>query len=197
MRWIAAAVLCGCVTPAVAAPNGAAVRWGTTEEVPLWIERPNVPPAVVDMVRRAARRWSRASEGVLRFREAAEFPSDGIRVRFVRDDENFGEAAPYVDRGSGRIVRADVVLRMDPPGDDLQKQLVVYLSALHELGHALGLRHTREFSDVMYQFRQPADPARYFQAYRKKVRSPEDIGSEAASGLSAQDLRALRQLYGR
>jgi Matrixin len=195
MRWMLSVVLCACASAACAAPSVTASRWDTTDELPLWIERPNVPPDVVEMVRRAARSWSRASAGVLRFKDAAEFPSGGIRVRFVRDDENFGEAAPYLDRATGRIVRADVVLGMDPPGDDLQKRLVVYLSAVHELGHALGLRHTEEFGDVMYQFRRPADPTRYFLGYRTKLRSAEDIGSEAASGLSAQDVRALQQLY--
>lgn len=188
-------VLCACAALACAAPGVTASRWDTADELPLWIERPNVPPDVVEMVRRAARSWSRGSGGVLRFKDAAEFPSGGIRVRFVRDDENFGEAAPYLDRTTGRIVRADVVLGMDPPGDGLQKQLVVYLSALHELGHALGLRHTDAFADVMYQFRRPSDPTRYFLGYRKKLRSADDIGSETASGLSAEDVRALRQLY--
>jgi hypothetical protein len=196
MGWtLRVAFLGACAAVASAAPSVPEPRWETAEEVPLWIEQPMVPPDRVEMVRRAARSWSRASGGVLRFVDAAEFPSLGIRVRFVRDDENFGEAAPYLDRRSGRIVRADVVLVMDPPGDGLQKQLVVYLSALHELGHALGLRHAEEFGDVMYAFRGPADPARFFQGYRKKLRSEQDIGSESASGLTPQDIRALRRLY--
>jgi hypothetical protein len=194
--WLRAflfAVVCGAW--ASAAPGVPEPRWETAEALPLWIEQPMVPPDRVEMVRRAARSWSRASGGVLRFVEEAEFPSSGIRIRFVRDDENFGEAAPHVDRRSGRIVRADVVLVMEPPGDGLQKQLVVYLSALHELGHALGLRHAEEFGSIMYAFRGPADPARFFQGYRNKLRSAQDIGSEAASGLTPRDIRALRRLY--
>lgn len=195
MGWPLRVLLCACAATAAGAPSGVPPRWDPTLEIPLWIEQPKVPPGLVEMVRRAARSWSRASGGALRFTDAAEFPSLGIRVRFVRDDENFGEAVPYVDRRTGRIVRADVVLVMDPPGDGLHKQLVVYLSALHELGHALGLSHVDDFGDVMYQFRRPADPDRFFLGYRKKLRSTRDIGSEAASGLTPQDVQALRRLY--
>src|SRR5262245_15542554 len=147
------------------------------------------------MVRRAATSWSRASGGMLRFSEARSFPSLGIRVRFIRDDENFGEAVPYVDAETQRIVRADIVLQLDPSGDVLRQQIVVYLSALHELGHALGLKHVTTFGDVMYQFRSPADPDRYFTGYRRIVRSETGIGSAAASGLTPRDVAALRVLY--
>jgi len=118
-------VLCVCAALACAAPGVTPSRWDTADELPLWIERPNVPPDVVEMVRSAARSWSRGSGGVLRFKDAAEFPSGGIRVRFVRDDENFGEAAPYLDGATGRIVACFIrrpvwpsLERPDPrPGD--------------------------------------------------------------------------------
>lgn len=195
MSWPLRLLLSACAVAADVAPGGGVARWDPALEIPLWIEQPKVPARVIDMVRRAAQTWGRASGGTLRFADAAEFPSRGIRVRFVRDDENFGEAVPYLDRQTGRIVRADVVLVMDPPGDGLHKQLVVYLSALHELGHALGLSHVDDFGDVMYQFQRPADPERFFLGYRKKLRSAADIGSEAASGLTPRDVRALRRLY--
>lgn len=195
MGWSLRVLLCACAAAADGAPNGLPPRWDAALEIPLWIEQPKVPPDLIEMVRRAARSWSRASGGILRFADSAEFPNLGIRVRFVRDDENFGEAVPYVDRRTRRIVRADVVLVMDPPGDGLHKQLVVYLSALHELGHALGLSHVDDFGDVMYRFRRPADPDRFFLGYRRKLRSAGDIGSEAASGLTPRDVGALRRLY--
>jgi hypothetical protein len=185
-----------CALAAVDAAAGVErARWEAARAIPLWIEQVNVPEERVEMVRRAAWTWSRASDFTLRFAEVEEFPSTGIRVRFIRDDVNFGEAVPHVERDTGRIVRADVVLLLDPPGDRLRAQLVVYLSALHELGHALGLAHAEVFGDIMYQFRSPADPERFFLGYRKRLRSADDIGTAEASGLTTRDVQALRALY--
>ena len=83
---------------------------------------------------------------------------------------------------------------MDNAGDPLQQRLVIYLTALHELGHALGLSHTDAFDDIMYSFRRPDDGAQYFGAYRKRLRSSGDIGIGRATGLSRADLAALQDL---
>jgi hypothetical protein len=82
------------------------------------------------------------------------------------------------------------------PGDRLQRKLVAYLTLLHEIGHALGLPHTDDFNTIMYRFRRPTDPARYFLRYRRRLGSERDVGSQHASGLSPADAAALRQLYG-
>ena len=47
----------------------------------------------------------------------------------------------------------------------------------------------------MYLFRQPGDGPRYFGNYRKLLKTADDIGSAAATGLSPYDVQTLRELY--
>jgi len=49
----------------------------------------------------------------------------------------------------------------------------------------------------MYLFRLPGDGERFFGAYRKRLRSPDDIGSTRATGLSPDDVQELQSLYQR
>src|SRR5262249_11320784 len=109
----------------------------------------------------------------------------------------YGETRPVFDRRTGLIAAADVVINADASGDVMTQQIVVYLTALHELGHALGLTHTDDFADIMYSFRRPDAGERYFGAYRRKLRAMADIGSPSATGLSPADVAALRRLYDR
>ena len=41
--------------------------------------------------------------------------------------------------------------------DHLLRDSIVYLTCLHESGHALGLPHTAAFADIMYTFRYGGD----------------------------------------
>jgi hypothetical protein len=130
-------------------------------------------------------------------KKAATADDAALRVRFVSSDALFGEALPRVDPRSGAIFAAEVAINADVVGDTLQRRIIVYLTALHELGHALGLPHTDEFDTIMYSFRRPDDGARYFGAYRQRLRSVDDIGGPSATGLAPADIAALRTLYDR
>jgi hypothetical protein len=88
-----------------------------------------------------------------------------------------------------------VIIVSDPMGDRIQRDLVVYLTALHELGHALGLAHSDRRGEIMYGFHGPSDADWTFRAYRRKLRTLEDIGSARASGITKADRRAIRALY--
>ncbi len=107
----------------------------------------------------------------------------------------YGESRPQADDRTGEIFRADVFITADVMGDPLDRRIVLYLTALHEIGHALGLPHNNDFGSIMYAFRLPGDGERYFGAYRNRIRSPEDIGRSAANGLSEADVETLRRLY--
>ena len=64
---------------------------------------------------------------------------------------------------------------------------------MHELGNALGLRHTRDYADIMYFFGYGGDIPNYFGRYRTQLTARTDIAK--VSGLSAGDVTRLKELY--
>jgi hypothetical protein len=193
MNWATCVLILGCVGAGAGAPPP---RWAPGTPIPFSIDRRGENGVDPELVRRAFATWAQASDGALEFREAAGVATLGIRVTFGPNLSKFGEAMPLVSKRTGFIVRADVEILADPPGDALQKKLVVYLTALHEIGHALGLPHTDDFDAIMYRFRDPMDAPRYFLRYRQSLRTAEDIGTNGAPGLFAADRRALKERYG-
>lgn len=190
---------CSLLAAAVASPTGAGeeppIRWPAGRAVVFWIQKDRARERNRELVRVALATWEAATGGLLRFEESEAFPEKGIRVFFAGGFPNFGVAKPQVDEESGEIRSADVIVVSDPMGDRLQRDLVVYLTALHELGHALGLRHSDRLGEIMYGFRGPSDADLTFRRYRRKLRSAVDIGSPRASGLTEADQRAIRALY--
>ncbi len=163
--------------------------------VVVWIQKDGARERNRELIRVALANWSDATGGALRFEESESFPDNGLRVFFSHYEPNFGTGRPVVDKETGAIRSADVIIASDPMGDRIQRDLIVYLTALHELGHVLGLRHSDQLGEIMYGFRDPSDAARTFERYRRRLRSAEDIGAHRASGLTAADRRAIRALY--
>jgi matrixin len=179
----------------LAAQLAGAPHWPAGARVAVWIDSSRAPANAAMLVERAMQAWTDASEGRVTLVRAATRADAAIRVLFVRSDTTYGEAAPRVDPGTGLIAHADVAINADVPDDPIDARIVVYLTALHELGHALGLPHSDTFSAIMYRFRRPDDGARYFGAYRRKLRAMNDVGSARATGLDPEDVAALRNLY--
>ncbi len=73
--------------------------------------------------------------------------------------------------------------------DKLFRDSIVYLTCLHESGHALGLPHTADFADIMYTFQFGGDIVEYFARYRRALTRRTDIAS--TSGISPHDRQAL------
>ena len=101
-------------------------------------------------------------------------------------------------RGADVFVRPDTdalgpdiapVARRDP----LFRDAIVYLTCVHELGHAFGLVHTRDFADIMYSFQWGGDFVQYFMRFRDQLDAWEHI--PGADPLSAGDRAQFRALY--
>jgi hypothetical protein len=194
-RMLVAATLL--IVPAAQSSFSPQAHWANRSLISIWIDRQNMPERGDQLVERAMRTWTTAAEGAFTLRRTFITREAGIRVFFNGAGGNYGETRPHVDRATGLIDEAEVAIAADAPiqVEPLTRDIIVYLTALHEFGHALGLEHTANFDDIMYLFRQPGDGPRYFGNYRRLLRTGDDIGTATATGLSAYDVGALRRLY--
>jgi hypothetical protein len=181
--------------PHAQTPAMARAHWPPGAVIRVRVGQSFARPVDPNLVERAMKTWTGAAAGRFRLERAPDGTPADVRVSFATGDALLGETSPITDRRTGLIVGADIAIAANVTGDSIGQQLVVYLTALHELGHALGLPHSDDMADIMYRFRRPDDPDRYFGAYRKRLRSVDDIGSARASGLSARDIATLIDLY--
>ncbi len=162
-------------------------------------------PGDQELARSALDAWRRAAEGAIELAEAASEEEATLRVRWVPASAGlYGEMRPIrlADgrRGAEVFIRPDVAA-LGPDvaalaaADPLFRDTIVYLTCVHEIGHALGLVHTDEYDDVMYFFGFGGDIPRFFGRYRERLESRADIARFA--GISAGDVEQLRALYPR
>ena len=140
------------------------------------------------MVRWWSGRWRHG-----RRRPAADKESAQIRIFWApRNGELYGEARPILVNGV-RGAEVFVLPPADMPQDPLLRDTIVYLTCLHETGHALGLMHTAAFADIMYSFQYGGDIPEYFGRYRRLLMARSDIRKH--SGISPDDRKRIVQLY--
>ncbi len=131
-----------------------------------------------DLAQWAMEAWQSASDGKLHVERVQEKERALIRIYWVTARTGlYGET-----RGGDVYVRPE-------PGQGLMRETVVYLTCLHETGHALGLAHTANFDDIMYNFQYGGDIAEYFGRYARKLVRREDI--RKYSGISPNDRKRL------
>jgi hypothetical protein len=160
------------------------------EDTPFWVAPCDDPktgcrPADVDLARWALESWQGASSGKLHFVETKVRSQAVIRLVWASPAGGlYGETVPIEVNGK-RGAQIFVVNTTQDVADPLLRDTIVYLTCLHESGHALGLRHTDQFDDIMYSFQYGGDIPEYFGRYRRKLLKREDIRKN--SGLSPAD----------
>ena len=169
-------------------------------DVSFWIEPCSVmaslacAPEDPDLARWAFAAWESASEGRLRLVESKDRATSLLRLVWAQKDGGlYGETEGIMVQGRRG---AQIHVLAEPPGkgDRLLRDAIVYLTCLHESGHALGLSHTRAFPDIMYSFQYGGDIEEYFGRYRRKLTTRDDIRKN--SGMSPADRTALIKSIG-
>ena len=158
-------------------------------------------PSDIELARWAFDAWQRSAAKGLRLEPAIESAAL-VRLYWAGPNSGeYGETRPLMvgaRRGAAVFIRpdmeslgADIAKRAG--ADPLLRDSIVYLTCVHELGHALGLEHTSDFRDIMYFFGYGGDIVEYFARYRRQLKSRADIVS--VSGLSDADITRLRSLH--
>lgn len=150
-------------------------------------------PGDLDLARWALQSWQTAARGKLHFVETKE--ENSALFRFVWASPSgglYGETVPIKVNGQAG---AEIYIVNTTSGltDHLLRDTIVYLTCLHESGHALGLSHTDQFADIMYFFGFGGDINEYFGRYRRKLTAREDIRKN--SGLSPADIQRLTATF--
>jgi predicted Zn-dependent protease len=164
--------------------------------------RSSCEPGDADLARWALDAWQKAAPAGIAFTPVAE--ESRARIRFYWVSEGmplYGEARPIrVEGRTGAAIQVQTDMRQLGPAiaaaarqDRLFRESVVYLTCLHESGHALGLPHTASFEDIMYSFQYGGDLVAYFSRYRGQLDSRARIRER--SGISAADRRKLLEIY--
>lgn len=153
----------------------------------------------------AMRAWAEGSAGLLKVEKVDTPDKADIRFRWINPQRRglYGQSFSTTQNGRNisEIVINPSIASLGPDmaaasaKDPLFGEVILFLTCVHEAGHALGPAHTRDFADIMYSFEFGGDFVAYFQRYRNKLKSRDDI--QRVSPLAAGDIRQLKELLAR
>ncbi len=165
-----------------------------------WVEACNKPELGCragdpELAQWAMEAWQSASGGKLKLERTADRDKSQIRVYWANGRQGlYGETRPILVNGQrGAEVYVLAPAANSSGGDDLLRETVLYLTCLHESGHALGLQHTDAFADIMYNFQYGGDIPEYFGRYRRMLKVRDDIRKH--SGISPNDRLHLLEIF--
>ncbi|HLW76942.1 MAG TPA: matrixin family metalloprotease [Bryobacteraceae bacterium] len=145
-------------------------------------------PGDEELARWALEAWEREAGGRIHFTAAAARDATFLMVWALPARGVYGETVPIEVNGQRRE-RMDLRVEDGFTKDRLLHDTIVYLTCVHESGHALGLAHTSNFDDIMYSFQYGGAIPEYFARFRRKLTKRDDI--RKYSGISASDRARL------
>ena len=198
-------VVAGVIAALLASPAAAqGDELDASEAVQFYVARADSGEAHPDaeFARWALDAWSKASDGALKFVETETASDAVIRIYWVGpSSRRYGEMR-FIEVDGKRGAVLFINTATDGLGDDVHKRAerdrlfrdcIVFLTCVHEIGHAVGLSHTDKFADIMYSFQYGGNIKKYFLRYRKQVKNREQMTD--LSPFSDDDIARLRALY--
>ena len=156
--------------------------------------------AKADLAQWAMESWAKGSEGSLRVERVDQPDKADIIFRWVNPRRRglYGQSMPMQREGKviSEITINPSIESLGPEmtaavaKDPLYGDVILYLTCVHEAGHALGPVHSRDYADIMYSFEFGGDFVAYFQRFRSRIKSFEDIAK--VSALSQGDIRQIK-----